>query len=406
MFINTTRPKPLAFALLALGAFTTSAVRAADDSAFTFSGFATLGLASTNTDDATYVVGGETRGATKSVSGEVDSKIGLQATGKLNSIFSATVQALAKQDGDGRFRPGIEWAFAKAQLTPGFSMRVGRMGAPFFAVSDFRDVGYANTWLRPPIDVYSQVPVSHFDGADAIYQANVGSTVLTAQVYGGKSSATVSGSDVKFRRLYGVNLTAELNDGLTLRLGRGQTRVTVNSASLNQLVAVLQSTPFASVGEQLSTEDKSASFTGIGLSYDQNNIVVASEYTRRRTKSAVPSTTGWYLTGGYRLGKVQPYVTVSQLKVDSSNVDNTIPIGVSPALTVLKYTVDGALASQAQAQKTVGVGMRWDVGRSIALKAQIDRIKPDGAGLFDAPQPGFGQGQSVQVYSVAMDMVF
>lgn len=402
---KTSRLTPLAFALLALGA-TASQTAHADDSAFNFSGFATLGLTSTNTDQAKYVVYGEERGATKDISADVDSKIGLQATGKLNSMFSATVQVLAKQAGDGDFRPGFEWAFAKAQLTPEFSVRVGRMGAPFFAVSDFRDVGYANTWVRPPIDVYGQVPVSHFDGADAIYQANVGSTTLTAQLYGGKSNANVTGNAVTFQHLYGLNLTAELDNGLTLRLGRADGYVSVNSASLSQLVQVLETTPFASVGDQLSAQDKPASFTGFGVSYDQNNIVVSSEYTRRHTDSYVPSTTGWYLTGGYRFGKVLPYVTVSQLKVDSSNVNNTIPVGVNAALTTLKYTVDGALANAATQQKTVAIGVRWDLWRSAALKAQIDRIKPNGPGLFQDPQPGFGTGQSVNVYSLAVDTVF
>jgi len=403
MSAQTNRLTALAFALLTLGG---GASAHADDTAFNFSGFATLGLAATNTDAARYVVYGEQRGATRDVSADVDSKVGLQANAKLGAIFSATVQVLAKQAGDGTFRPGFEWAFAKAQLTPELAVRVGRMGAPFFAVSDFRDVGYANTWLRPPIDVYGQVPVSHFDGADAIYQASAGATVLTAQLYGGKSSANVTGNEVEFRHLVGLNLTAELDDGLTLRVGRAQGRVSIGNAAVNQLVAVLESTPFASVGSAISAQDKAASFTGIGLSYDQNNIVVASEYTRRRTESFVASTTGWYLTGGYRFGKLLPYLTVSRLKTDSSNVDNTIPVGLSPALTTLKYTVDGALASQLQQQKTIAAGVRWDVWRSAALKAQFDRIRPDGSGLFAAPQPGFGQGQSVNVYSVAVDMVF
>ena len=43
-------------------------------------------------------------------------------------------------------------------------------------MSDFRDVGYANTTVRPNLDVYGQVPVSYFDGADAAYQMDVGNS--------------------------------------------------------------------------------------------------------------------------------------------------------------------------------------------------------------------------------------
>ena len=72
----------------------------------------------------------------------------------------------------------------QAQVTPGIALRAGRMGAPFFAVSDFRDVGFANVALRPPTDVYNQVPVSHFDGADASYQTNTSIGTVTGQLEG------------------------------------------------------------------------------------------------------------------------------------------------------------------------------------------------------------------------------
>ena len=46
-------------------------------------------------------------------------------------------------------------------------MRVGRVGLPVFMISDYRNVGYANTMLRPPAEMYSQVPINSIDGVDA-----------------------------------------------------------------------------------------------------------------------------------------------------------------------------------------------------------------------------------------------
>ena len=148
---------PLLLALAAGGA-------SAADGMFSLSGFGTLGLVRTSTDDAQFALFGQTRGADKDASAEVDSKLGVQVGAKFSDVFSGTLQVLTKSNGKGNFTPGVEWAFLKAQVTPGLALRAGRMGAPFFAVSDFRDVGYANTALRPPKDVYDQVPVSHFDG--------------------------------------------------------------------------------------------------------------------------------------------------------------------------------------------------------------------------------------------------
>jgi len=395
------RLAPVALAIVALGA----QAQATGDSPFTFSGFATLGVVQTDNDAGHYVISGQPRGATTSASGEVDSKVGVQGTYKFNKMFSATAQVLSKQNGDGNFTPELEWAFAKAQITPGLSVRVGRMGGPFFAVSDFRDVGYANIWLRPPQDVYGQVPVSRFDGADVIYQMPLGSSTVSVQVFGGRAKGISDRTDLTLKKLFGVNLTAELENGLALRFGHAQGKLTVESASLNQLVGVLRTTPFASVGNELDANNKDASFTGIGASYDQNNLIASFEYTKRKTDSYVPSTTGWYTTLGYRFGKVAPYVTLSQVKTDDSNVNNTIPTGVNVQLTTLKLTVDGVVSGQALNQKTTAVGVRWDVWRNIALKAQYENVRPEGPGLFANTTANFGKDK-VNVYSVAADFVF
>lgn len=393
---------PLAAALACLGAQAQSA-----ESAFSFSGFASVGLTGSNNDDGQYVIPGQIRGADKSWSGEVDSKLGLQVTGRLNSMFSGTVQLLTKQGGEGNFRPEIEWAFVKAQVLPSLALRAGRMGGPFFAVSDFRDVGYANTWVRPPIDVYGQVPVSHFDGADALYQTNVGSATLSAQVFGGASKAHFERTELKLKSIAGFNATAELDGGITLRLGHAQGKLTVYNASLDQLVAGLRSVPLpavASVGDQLDAHGKDVSFTGIGAGIDRGDWLANFEFTKRRTKTYVPDTTGWYATVGYRYGKFTPYLTLSQIKVDDSNVNNTIP-AASQQLAVLKATVDGTVASQHTAQKTTALGLRWDAYRNVAVKAQFDHVRPEGLGLFNRTKPGFDPG-SVNVYSLVVDLVF
>lgn len=375
------------------------------DSIFSLSGFGTLGMVGTSEDGAQYVIPSQIRGADRSWSGEVDSKLGVQVGAKFNSQFSATVQVLSKQNGKGSFTPQIEWAFAKWQATPGLSLRAGRMGGPFFAVSDFRDVGYANTWLRPPIDVYGQVPVSHFDGADVSWQTSVAGKTVTLQAIGGKSSSHVETTKVDIDSLLGFNATVELVDGLNLRLGHVMGKLTVHTASLNQLVGVLRRTPFAEVGNQLDPNDKRASFSGVGLTYDVGNWLAMAEYTKRKTKSFIPDTTGWYATLGYRVGKFTPYATLSRLKTDSSNVDNTIPGALVLGGLPLRAVVDAATAAQSTPQKTAALGVRWDAWRNVAVKAQLDSIKTTGAGLFYGAEPGFAN-KRVNVYSLAVDFVF
>jgi len=96
---------------------------------------------------------------------------------------------------------------------------------------------------------------------------------------------------------------------------------------------------------------------------------------------------------------------VSQLKVDSSNINNTIPTSV-PQLAPLAAAVNGLIASQADSEKTDSIGVRWDAWKNIDIKAQYDRVKPgtNSRGLFVRVEPGFGA--AVSVYSVAVDFVF
>lgn len=393
---------PLALAGLAC----VGAQAQSSDSPFTLSGFATVGATGSNADLGVYAMTGQNRGASKSWSGEVDSKLGLQVTAKANQVFSGTVQVLSKQSGDGNFNPEVEWAFVKAQASPSFSFRLGRMGSPFFAVSDFRDVGYANTWLRPPLDVYGQVPISRLDGADMIYQTNTGLGALSAQIFAGKSNAVVQRTKVDFTSMTGFNGTLEMDGGLTLRVGYVKGKLTVGSASLNGLTATLRSVPIpavVSVGDQLDPNKKDASFAGVGLAWDQGEWLANFEYTQRRTATYVPDTNAWYLTVGHRFGKFTPYGTISAIKQQDSNVNNTIP-PLNAQLAALKAGVDGVVAGQYREQKTQAAGLRWDAYRNVAVKAQVDRITPKGPGFFLNVPTNFAN--RVTVYSLAVDMVF
>jgi len=172
---------PVTLAVLAACA-TAHADYTSPDGQFRLSGFGTLGASRSSTNDALFNYPGQGGGADKKASLNPDSKIALQGTYKFTPSLSATAQLMMKYDAEGEYVPNPEWVFAKWQPASGLSLRAGRMGAPFFMVSDFRDVGYANTTVRPNLDVYGQVPVSYFDGADAAYQMDVGSVTVTSTV--------------------------------------------------------------------------------------------------------------------------------------------------------------------------------------------------------------------------------
>lgn len=402
----------LVLAVFAVHASGVHAEETAEPSMVSFSGFGTVGAVKTNTDLGTYGIFPQEGGARKKVDYGVDSKLGLQVSATPNSVFSLTAQILTKRNGEGNWNPELEWGFAKIKLGEGFSVRVGRTGTPYFLVSDFRDVGYANTWLRPPVDVYGQVPLSHLDGVDVSYQGSIGDTNVNAQVFTGSTSGKMFGGEAKLKHGIGFNATAEYGP-VTLRLGHMQGKLSMSGNSgLDGLFAGLRQAgqspgleALVPLAEELDTSDKAASFSGIGLAIDWNDFVGTAEYTKRRVDAFFADTTGWYVTLGRRYGVWTPYVTISRLSQDSPTSSSVIPTGIDPGLDQLAGGVNTLLASVGQ--KTTAIGLRWDARKNLAVKAQFDRIKVDagGGGLFTDVKPGFG-ANPVNVYSLAVDFVF
>ena len=378
------------------------------------SGFGTGALTFTNTNQAEFGRPNQAAGAKKSPRTGVDSNLGLQADVGVNNWLSFTGQGLVRRDAEDDFGAELMLAFAKARINDEISVRLGRTGLPAFMISDYRNVGYAHTFLRPPGEMYSQVPFDKLDGLDATWQRSFGDTTITGQLAYGRAEGKLSGGVVKAegKDVLALNVVAE-HGPFTLRVGRVDAKVTVkNSASLSTLLGGLRGAGAAlvlpqltSMADQLDPIEKDASFTSLGLAMDWNNIVAQSEFAKRKNDSYVNDTTSWYLMGGYRIGKVLPYVIHGKLGIDGHPA-NVVPAGI-PALAALRA---GAASlpyvgiGQGE-QSTTSLGVRWDFHQSAALKAQVDRVKPGvGSGLLLNAQPGFNR--DVTVGAVAVDFVF
>lgn len=370
----------------------------------TVSGFGTAALTGTNTNQAQFVRPNQPDGVDKNVGAGVDSDFGIQLTGKMNPWLTLTAQGLISKDASDTYGGELTWAFAKFKANDDWSFRIGRMELPVYMISDYQTVGYANTMLRPPVEMYWQVTVQNVDGADVIYQHSFGDTTFTGQfAVGSSNSQSSDGFDIKFRDLTALNLVLE-NGPFTARLGRVDTKFTVDqSASINAIVGALSQYGFTQQANELAIDSVHGSFTSVGLGIDWNNIVVQSEYGKRKTDVlSVPDTTSWYTMFGYRIGKFLPYYNHASAKQDSSRTVSGIPdVGPLAALAA------GAneLASGSPIQTSNSLGIRWDFYKSMDFKFQVDRYSPkDGSGTFVNVQPGFTG--PVTVYAAAIDFVF
>ncbi len=422
MINHKLRHLPLAAAALVACAGAHAGYQSPDGN-FSLSGFGTLGLSKSTTNEAYFYYPGQRGGATRTASFNPASKLAVQGTYKFTPTLSGTAQVMTKFDGEGQYQPEIEWAFGKWQATPGLTLRAGRMGAPYFMISDFRNVGYANTSVRPALEVYGQVSVSQFDGADIAYQTNLGDATITSSLWSGDSSTqytstlTKAPSLLEIKKTVGITAQAEFSNGLTVRFGHTEGKLNVKNESGAQLLGYGGTAGYALV----NPDSAKATFDGVGLMYDQDNWIFNAEFTKRKTKSFITNTTGWYALLGYRVNQWTPYFGVG--KVSYKNDENLVN-PYAPAYAGAaggRYTLTQAsLNTQKLAQTTISTGARWDVMPNVALKAQWDHIKKpkDSTGFFLIGDPSIAVSpltsstsflkteHKVDVLTLSVDFIF
>jgi hypothetical protein len=123
---------------------------------FSYNGFSTAAYSQTDTDKAQVGYSGQPEGIDSRGTLGFDSKLGMQLTAKLNDTFSATVQGVAYTDLTSEWEPHLDWAYIRAQLMPDLSARAGLLRTPLFMFSDSIFIGYANVWLRAPLEIYAR----------------------------------------------------------------------------------------------------------------------------------------------------------------------------------------------------------------------------------------------------------
>ncbi len=401
--------------VLSLATGTVAGAEEAAEPMFSLSGFGTLGVVHSSEDQADFGVGAfvpNGSGYTSEWSPEVDSRLGAQLTGSFTPRLSATVQLIAEQRHDGEYLPHIEWANIKYQLTPQLSIRVGRTALASFLVSDFRKVGYANPWVRPPEDVYSLIPISSADGVDASYRVQLGDVSHTLLAGYGKSNTKArDGESYKSRHAWSLSDTVEYGDA-TLRVAYQRARVEVDA--LDPVFGGFRQfgPQGVALAEQYDPNGARLTFLAIGAMFDPGAWFATAEWGRSNLRSAFGKRTAWYATGGYRLGAVTPYITYANAKANSNTADpglslTGLPPDAAATAAVLNASLNAVLGA-IPVQQSISAGGRWDFRKNMALKLQYDRLNlgAGSAGVLGNVQPGFQTGGTVHLFSTTVDFVW
>lgn len=313
-----------------------------------------------------------------------DNDIGLQFSASASDKVDMTVVLHASGGSASNYNIDTQWAYASYHVTPDLELRIGKYKGPFYMISDYKNVGYAYPWVRPPLEVYSTNPIEALSGLDILWSKDVGSVRYLFELYGGNgthnarvmaavadgSSGTyTTGQTVKFQtpNSVGFNMSISGNIG-SIRLGYYNTLVTQSDFGMT---------------------DQKGAFGGLGFTIDWHNVVAYSEYIVRDTanttamQSAFPDQKAYYMTLGYRMGKFLPYFTYAKIGEGS-----------------YKATV-------AEVQHSTALGLRVEAGDASAVKFEAMKVTPEknsagySYGLYNS-----GTVDSGNVYTVSFDTTF
>jgi hypothetical protein len=283
---------------------------------------------------------------------------------------------------------------------------------PTFLLSDTRKVGYANPWVRPPVEFYALDPIFDSDGVDASYKLHVGDAVNTlVGTYGKTDSEIPQGGSYNVKRLWVIADSVEYG-ALNLHIAY-QAAAFTYSALDSLFNGFRQFGPQGTaLADKYDLDNKPSQVLTAGAMYDPGNWFVTGEWGRRNLHSAIGESTAWYLSGGYRLAKFTPYLTYADVKSNSRTFDpgldaSALPPYLQGPAAGLNAGLDAILATAA-VQNTISIGSRWDVMKNIDLKLQYDYIDlgRGSAGSLINVQPDFQRGGTVNLFSITIDFVW
>ncbi len=349
---------------------------------WTVSGFGTLGMLGSDSREL-----GFTRDRTQvsyynSLDFTTDSRLGLQLDVNLSDRLHFTSQFVFRNHAGDFWEQNLEWGFLRWSVHPDINVRIGRIGADLFLLSDDRNVGFTYPWMRPPHEFYGNLPAYHFDGADLVKTINLGEGLLRLKVFAGYTQnelATDRSDNIEFiAPATGGNLIYEtgnwrarigysyLSGSFATTSAYDQKLDLLNDPLINALV------PNANkLSPYFYLKDSPIHFFSMGATYDDGLWLMHTEasYTNTNTVLA-PSNASSYLSVGRRFGKFTLYSLYGLAYSFEKTVAIPTPLIQAPALDELYQLANHTLNENAIHEQSLSLGVRWDVFNNTAIKAQ------------------------------------
>ena len=347
-----------------------------------FSGFATFGMQYfSNVSDNVEL---EDRG--KRLSTTAATLLGVQMEFEIAKRTDFIFQVKAYDYGDNTVE--AEWAYLNHQFNDHWQLRLGAMRMPFFMLSEYLNVGYAQLWANTPVEVYGGTIDLTFTGANVGYHLDLDHSSHTWQAYGGSHYSTDVDpfiADLSVDDMLGLRYDVLWQQW---RLGLSYTQGNVNASLKSPMPNVYPVPPQAVL--PLGSDGR---FYAAGLFYEGEAFSWLSEIVRQEVKGPYSDEQAWYSSISYRIGDWTPYSYYGALEtVDDGDRDGSLGL------------VKGYM------QRSAAAGLRYDFYANFALKAEVIHIL-DESYSDRVQRPNLSQGDAHagkhgNFYTLKLDMVF
>ena len=273
------------------------------------------------------------------------------------------VTAKAEQD---QWKANLEWAYLAFHATDNLTFRAGRLRTPVFMYSETLDVGITYPWLRLPDEVYSQVQVSNYEGADALWSLPVAFGTLNLQMSGGQAvnrNFFVNDDlyDIDYKRIAAANVSLATNEYGTVRL-----------------------------------DDQKGKFTSLGYQYDNGTWLTSNEWTRRVIEGDNQgSSNAFYLMAGRRFGDFLAHVTYAQLDEERAGRQSSWTYG-------LNYNITPSLVLKSEYKRVDTRGGYSGAFVTTDSETIANAVYDRSGGRFGAPARNFDG----DIISIGLDFIF
>jgi len=394
-----------------------------DSSTFRINGFGSLGLTKSDSDLIAVRNNVTQKGVFDEWSTGLDSNLGLQLNYAPTDKLKFALQLVAASRPDHSLNRAIQWAYLDYELTPKLELRLGRTGTNAFLLSDYKNVGYAQLWTHAPVEFYGQFSTDFGEGISLIHKTPIADGMLRTQVWLNQSKLSYySGSageeiGIDIEPTYGVTMSWE-NDVWTYNATFFSVHFNDKKEDYKEfqqlLTAVLPIWPQINpLIDEITLDNSTAHYYGLGISYNKNDWTIQSELGLSETESSVVNNArSAYVLVGHRFNKVTPYIVASiakndAVKVPAYNANPFLPAATNAAVLALQQSTQLFADYFHKDQKSLSLGVRWDIKPKVALKAQWERtwVGPHGGTMLMQKLP-LDNTESIDRFTLKVDFLY